>query len=52
MNRRHFLVAATSVVGGAGVLATAVPFIEYWKPSARAEAAGAPVVVDVAKLAP
>lgn len=51
-SRRRFLVAATSVVGGAGVVALAVPFLSSWKPSARAEAAGAPVEVDISQVEP
>ena len=48
--RRHFLTVATLVTGGAGAIATAVPFISSFKPSARAQALGAPVEVDVSKL--
>lgn len=51
-SRRRFLVAATTVVGGAGVVAVAVPFVASWRPSARAEAAGAPVEVDVSQVEP
>jgi len=51
-SRRRFLTAATSVVGGAGVVAAAVPFIASWNPSARAKSAGAPVEVDITKLEP
>lgn len=50
--RRRFLTAATSVVGGAGVVGLAVPFIGSWNPSARAKAAGAPVEVNVSKIEP
>ncbi len=48
--RRKFLVAATSVVGAAGVSVAAVPFIANWFPSEKAKAVGAPVQVNVAKL--
>jgi ubiquinol-cytochrome c reductase iron-sulfur subunit len=48
--RRRFLTAATSVVGGVGVVGAAVPFIASWNPSARAKAAGAPVEVNVGKI--
>ncbi|RAP56307.1 ubiquinol-cytochrome c reductase iron-sulfur subunit [Oleiagrimonas sp. MCCC 1A03011] len=48
--RRRFLTATTAVVGGAGVVAAAVPFIKSWEPSARAKAAGAPVVADISKV--
>lgn len=51
-SRRRFLTAATSVVGGAGVVGAAVPFIASWNPSAKAKSAGAPVVVDFSKLEP
>ena len=50
--RRRFLTAATAVVGGAGVVGAAVPFIASWNPSARAKAAGAPVEVNVGKIQP
>ncbi|MDO6444867.1 ubiquinol-cytochrome c reductase iron-sulfur subunit [Colwellia sp. 1_MG-2023] len=50
--RRRFLTAATSVVGGVGVVGVAVPFIGSWNPSARAKAAGAPVEINVGKLQP
>ena len=48
--RRHFLTVATLVTGGAGAIATAVPFVASFKPSARAQALGAPVTVDISKL--
>ena len=48
--KRRFLVVASSVVGGIGVVATAVPFVMSMWPSERAKAAGAPVEVDVSKI--
>ncbi|MDF1589396.1 MAG: ubiquinol-cytochrome c reductase iron-sulfur subunit [Gammaproteobacteria bacterium] len=48
--KRRFLTAAASVVGGAGVAAVAVPFVTSMLPSAKAQAAGAPVEVDISKL--
>jgi ubiquinol-cytochrome c reductase iron-sulfur subunit len=48
--RRRVLTAAATVVGGAGVVATLWPFLASMKPSARAQAAGAPVEVDVSRL--
>jgi len=48
--RRRFLVATTSVIGGVGVGLAAVPFIKSWMPSARAQAVGAPVEVNIGKL--
>jgi ubiquinol-cytochrome c reductase iron-sulfur subunit len=50
--RRRFLIGATSVVGGVGVVGAAVPFVASWNPSAKAEAAGAPVTVNVSKIEP
>lgn len=50
--RRHFLTLATGVVGGAGVVAAATPFVASFRPSARAQALGAPVEVDISKLEP
>ena len=49
-SRRRFLIGATSVVGGVGVVGAAVPFVASWRPSAKAEAAGAPRSVNVSKL--
>lgn len=49
-SRRRFLTAATTVVGGAGVVAVAVPFLSSWNPSARAKSAGAPVEADISKM--
>jgi ubiquinol-cytochrome c reductase iron-sulfur subunit len=48
--RRRFLTATTAVVGGAGAIAAAVPFIKYWQPSASAKLTGAPVTQDISKL--
>lgn len=49
--RRRFLTVTTSVVGGIGAIAIAVPFIKSWNPSEKAKAAGAPVEVNISKLA-
>ena len=51
-SRRKFLLGATTVVGGAGVVGAAVPFVASWQPSAKAKAAGAPVKVNISKLEP
>jgi ubiquinol-cytochrome c reductase iron-sulfur subunit len=48
--RRRFLTVTTAVVGAVGVGAAAVPFVTSWKPSARAQVAGAPVTVDISKI--
>ena len=50
--RRNFLIGATSVVGTAGVVGVAVPFVASWNPSARALAIGAPIKIDISRLAP
>ncbi|MGI1677254.1 MAG: ubiquinol-cytochrome c reductase iron-sulfur subunit [Cellvibrionaceae bacterium] len=50
--RRRFLTVSTSVVGAAGVVGVAVPFVGSWNPSAKARAAGAPVKVNIGKLEP
>ena len=49
--RRRFLVGSTSVVGAAGIVGAAVPFLGSWNPSAKARAAGAPVRIDISRLA-
>ena len=49
---RRNLIVSTSVVGGAAAAGAAVPFVMSMWPSERAKAAGAPVEVDVSKLAP
>ncbi len=51
-NRRHFLSVATAVAGGAGIALASIPFISSLKPSARAEALGAPVEISVGLLEP
>lgn len=48
--RRFLTTAASVVVGGAGAAAVAVPFVSSMLPSAKAQAAGAPVEVDISKL--
>jgi len=50
--RRRFLVATTAVVGGVGAGFAAVPFIQSWQPSAKAQSMGAPVQVDIIRLEP
>jgi ubiquinol-cytochrome c reductase iron-sulfur subunit len=49
---RRNLVVATSVVGGAAGAGVAVPFVGSMLPSERAKAAGAPVEVNLAEIAP
>jgi ubiquinol-cytochrome c reductase iron-sulfur subunit len=50
--KRRFLIGATTVVGGIGAVAAAVPFGMSFFPSERAKAAGAPVEQDISKLEP
>ena len=51
-NRRHFLAVATAVTGAVGVGFAAIPFLSSLKPSARAQALGAPVEVPLASMQP
>jgi ubiquinol-cytochrome c reductase iron-sulfur subunit len=50
--KRRFLLTATGLLGGIGVVVTAMPFIASWFPSARAKAAAAPVEVDISDIEP
>ncbi len=50
--RRTFLIGATSVVGAAGAVGIAVPFVASWQPSAKARSAGAPVLFNKSKIEP
>ncbi|KMZ13221.1 Ubiquinol-cytochrome C reductase iron-sulfur subunit [Candidatus Burkholderia humilis] len=49
--RRTWLIATTAA-GGVGAVATVVPFVNSFAPSAKAKAAGAPVEVDISGLKP
>jgi ubiquinol-cytochrome c reductase iron-sulfur subunit len=49
---RRNLVIATSAVGAAAGVGAAVPFVASMIPSERARAAGAPVEVDLSRIAP
>ena len=51
-NRRHFLSVATAATGVVGAAMVAVPFLSSLKPSARAQALGAPVEVPLASMQP
>lgn len=50
--RRRLLIATTTVVGAAGLVAVGIPFIDSFWPSERARLAGAPVKVDISRLSP
>jgi len=52
LRRRRMLTTTASVVGGAGVVAAVWPFLASMRPSARAQAAGAPVEANVGQLEP
>src|SRR6185503_11946510 len=49
---RRNIIIATSVAGGAAGVGAAIPFVASMWPSERAKAAGAPVEVDISRLAP
>lgn len=50
--RRQFLGVVTSAMGSLGLVAVAIPFVKSMTPSERARAAGGPVEVDLATVAP
>lgn len=52
IEKRRFLTQAATVVGAVGAGFLAVPFAASMRPSAKAEALGAPVEVDISKLEP
>ena len=52
LTRRQFLTVATAVTGGVGAVLALTPFVASFKPSARAQALGAPVEVDISKVEP
>lgn len=49
---RRVWITATTVVGGAGLVASTVPFVASLAPSERAHALGAPVEVDLQGMLP
>lgn len=51
-DRRRFLLATTCVLGGVGVLCALTPLVSSWLPSAKAQAEGSPVQVDLSKMEP
>lgn len=50
--QRRQLLAATIGVGGVGLVATAIPFVQNMSPSEAAKAAGAPVEVELSQIGP
>ncbi len=51
-SRRHFLLTTTGVLSGVGALCALTPLVSSWMPSAKAQADGAPVEVDLSKMEP
>lgn len=51
-DRRRFLLKTTCVLGGIGALCAVTPLISSWFPSAKVQAEGAPVQVDLSNLEP
>ncbi|MDD5035862.1 MAG: ubiquinol-cytochrome c reductase iron-sulfur subunit [Methylococcaceae bacterium] len=51
-SKRWFLTKAATMAGAAGAIFAATPFISSMQPSVKAQAAGAPVEVDISKLEP
>lgn len=50
--QRRLWITATSVAGGAGLIATAIPFVASLAPSEKARALGAPVEVSLGGVQP
>jgi ubiquinol-cytochrome c reductase iron-sulfur subunit len=50
-DRRNWLLA-TSIAGGVGVAALAIPLVTTFSPSEKAKAAGAPVELDISGMQP
>jgi ubiquinol-cytochrome c reductase iron-sulfur subunit len=50
--KRRFLTQAAIVAGAAGAGFLAIPYLGSMRPSAKAQAMGAPVEVDIAKIEP
>ena len=49
---RRYLLLATAGVSAVGVVGAAIPFVQFWQPSALARALGAPIRVNISKLQP
>ncbi|NKB46779.1 MAG: ubiquinol-cytochrome c reductase iron-sulfur subunit [Legionellales bacterium] len=52
LSRRKFLLGATGVLGGIGMLGLLTPFLASWRLSSKAKALGAPVECDLSLLEP
>ena len=51
-DRRRFLLTTTGVLGAVGAVCALTPLVSSWLPSAKAQAEGAPVQVDLSKMEP
>jgi ubiquinol-cytochrome c reductase iron-sulfur subunit len=51
-SRRQFLLKSCCALGGVGAVCALSPFVLSWLPSAKAQAEGAPVQVDLSHLEP
>ena len=51
-NRRRFLLTTTGVISGVGALCALTPFVASLMPSAKAQADGASIQVDLSKMEP
>lgn len=50
--RRRFLLATSGVLSGIGAVCALKPLVSSWWPSAKAQAAGAPIQVDLSRIQP
>lgn len=50
LDRRQFLTLATTAAGAAGAGAAAIPFLQSFRPSVRAQGLGAPISLDIGRL--
>jgi ubiquinol-cytochrome c reductase iron-sulfur subunit len=48
--KRWFLTKTASIMGAVGTVVAATPFLASMQPSAKAQAAGAPIEVDISKI--
>ncbi|MGI9211941.1 MAG: ubiquinol-cytochrome c reductase iron-sulfur subunit [Methylococcaceae bacterium] len=51
-DKRRFLTKTATVIGAVGAGLAAIPYVQSMRPSAKAEAMGAPAEVDISKLEP
>ncbi len=50
--RRRFLLASTGVLGAVGAFCALTPLVSSWLPSAKVQAKGAPLQVDLSQMEP